>query len=168
MINPHRAAVGRALADAHGVDHVFVIGPDELHDIHPAVVVVIPPESRGSEALLGDTGLLADIGERAIAIVVVKLRAAQAVGEKQVGLPVVVVIAPGAADGGPDGVEPGLFGDFGERAVAVVVEEAVRRLAVEQAAEIIGDEQIEEAVAIVIDPGSGERRAPATSARPLR
>ena len=160
MIDAHRAAVGRAFAVAHGVDDVFVIGPDELRDIHPAIVVVIPPEGRGSEAGFGDARLLAHIGERAVAVVVKELRAAHGVAEEKIGTPVVVVVAPGAADGRPHGLEARLFGRLGERAVAVVVEQPVRRLAIEEAAQVVGDEQIEETVAIVIDPRGAEGRPP--------
>src|ERR1019366_6571904 len=87
------------------------------------------------------------------------------VGEKEIGAAVVIVIAPGAADGGPDGFEPCLFGDLSERAVAVVVEEPVGCFAIEETTEVIGDAEIEQAIAIVIDPGGAEARTPDAEAR---
>ena len=56
--------------------------------------------------------------------------------------------------------EPGLLGDFRERPVAIVMEEPVGRLALEQAAQIVRNEQIEKSVAVIIDPGSGKARTP--------
>src|SRR5512140_2126220 len=46
VIDAHGLAVGRPFAMAQSVDDIVVIGPDELADIHPAIVVVIPEEGR--------------------------------------------------------------------------------------------------------------------------
>ena len=73
------------------------------------------------------------------------------VGNEQIELPVAIVIDPGAACGEaiggtpPGGQQAGLFGDIGERAVAVVVEQNVLAPA--------GNEDIVKAVVIVISNG---------------
>ena len=106
----------------------------------------------GAEAGFVDAGLLTHVCEGTVAVVVIELRSAHGIRDEEVGTAVVVVIAPGAADGGPDGLKARLCGGFGECAITVVVKEPVWRLAVEQATEVVADEEIEIAVTVVIDP----------------
>ena len=63
---------------------------------------------------------------------------------------------------------PASLGDIGECAVAVVVKQAIGNVAVENASRVIGDEQIEVSVAIVIDPGRGKAGSPRRQAGLLR
>ncbi len=99
VINALRLAVRRTFAMTHGVNHILVIRPGELHDIEPAIVVVIAPERRASDAVLGDSGFLAHVGESAVAVVAIELRPAHGVRQEQVRVAVVVVVFPGGAPG---------------------------------------------------------------------
>jgi hypothetical protein len=56
-----------------------------------------------------------------------------------------------------------LFGYLGESAIAIIVEQTIGSLPLEETAEIVGHEQVEQAVAIVIDPGWREPRSPDVS-----
>ena len=109
---------------------------------------------------MGDAGGLTYVGKGAVAIVVIELRAAEAIAQKEVGTAVVIVVAPGAGNGGPDGFEARLIGDFRKGAIAIIVKQAVGRFAFKETAQIVGDEQVEIAIAIVISPGRGKGRAP--------
>src|SRR5262249_49118705 len=82
------------------VDHLVVAAPEVLHEIEPAVVVDVAEVGDHAEARAVDAGLFADVRERAVAVVVKELRAAEGAAEKEVRVAVVVVIAPGRAHGG--------------------------------------------------------------------
>src|SRR5205085_1001660 len=56
----------------------------------------------------------------------------------------------------------------GESAVTVVVKEPIGNVAVEDPSRVIGNEQVEVSVAIVVDPGSGKTRAPGGQTRRCR
>ena len=87
---------------AHRVDHVFVVRPTELHQVKPAVVIVIAPETGAADAERIDAGLSADFRKCAVAVVVIELRSADAVAQENIRPAVVIIIAPGCADGRPD------------------------------------------------------------------
>ena len=101
----------------------------------------------------GDAGLRADIGEGAIAVVVVEDVLAP-VGDEQIVVAVVVVVADADALS-PAGVdESGFGGDVGEGAVAIVFEEMVGGLlsggkAFE--ARAVDEEDVQPAVVVVVD-----------------
>src|SRR5437764_627676 len=69
VINDQRRAVFGTVAGLHGLDHIFVIGPAVLHDVEPAVVVVIDEAAGGANHEIGDAGFGAYVSERAIAVV---------------------------------------------------------------------------------------------------
>ena len=71
-----------------------------------------------------EAGLLGDVGEGAVAVVVVE-RVVMHAGDEDVGMAIVVVVADGHADVEAGAGEAGCVGDVGEFAVAVVAEEAV-------------------------------------------
>ena len=75
------------------------------------------------------------------------------VGDKQIKKPVAVVVDKGAARSEPDAVvrEVSLFRHIGKRAVAVV--------AVELVLPVVGDEQIFEAVVVVVADTNAHRPA---------
>ena len=72
-----------------------------------------------------NAGFIGDVGERAVAIVVIKDIASE-LGDKEIGEAVVVVVAPNAAEAIAGAGDAGFVGDVGERAVAVVVIKRVR------------------------------------------
>src|SRR5207247_1481105 len=152
------------MARLHGMNHVFVIGPGELNDVEPAVVIVVAEEAGRTHDEIGHAGFDADLCKGTVAIVAEQLRASQARAEEQVRVAVVVVVAPRRAEGGEDRVQAGGFGYVGEGSVSVVVKKPGRNTAIEEPAEVVGDEQVEVAVAVVIHPGSGKARTPATHA----
>src|SRR5713101_3531987 len=92
------------------------------HEIEPAVFVVVKPSCAGGPAaLVGDTGLGGDIGEGAIAIVVVENGAAVA-GDVDVRVAIVVEVTDGHALAVmPFAADPRFFGDVAERTITVVV-----------------------------------------------
>src|SRR5579864_8398618 len=92
------------------------------HQIQPAVLVVIkPPGASGPSALVGHPGLGGDIGEGAVAIVVVQDGAAVS-GDVDVRVAVVVVVADGHALAVMSfAAEAGFFGHVGKGAVSVVM-----------------------------------------------
>jgi hypothetical protein len=75
------------------------------------------------------------------------------VTNEKIGQPAVTEVAPCGAEARPWRDESGCRGNLGEGAVAVVVEEAVRDLAVEEATQVVDDEEIETPVSVVVNPG---------------
>src|SRR5947209_404906 len=71
-----------------------------------------------------DPGLLRNIGERPVTVVVVK-NVAAVLGNEQVGEPVVVVVSPHAAKAVCSARHPGLVSDVGEGTVPIVVVKSV-------------------------------------------
>jgi hypothetical protein len=98
--------------------------------IQLAVPVVVEPGCPDRPRLLArgrrprDTGLACDIGKRAVPVVPVE-RVVVHAGDEQVGVAVVVVVARGHAHVVAGSGDRGPLGDVRERAVAVVVIEAV-------------------------------------------
>ena len=133
-----------------------------IHDkkIEKAVVVYIDPSSANGPQraifLVGlrEAGCFGDVGERAVAIVVVE-RVAVDAGDKDVFVPVVIVIADGDTDIVSGSSEASLFGDVGKRAISVVAEEPVpifgRRLLQSDDVRPIGEKNVEVAVMVVVE-----------------
>src|SRR5439155_25298764 len=71
---------------------------------------------------------------------------------------------PGGADGWKSARDARGFCHFGEGPIAIVMEQPIGNTAIEQAAQIIGDEQVQITVAIVIHPRSGEAGSPGPDA----
>src|ERR1017187_6707669 len=90
------------------------------HQIEPPVLIVVkPPRAGGPATRVGDTRLGRNVGEGAIAIIVVKNGAAVS-GHIQVGISIIIEVP----DSHPLAVmsfapHSGLFGDVGECSVAV-------------------------------------------------
>ena len=120
----HHAFVetGAGFRDGRGGQiEIDVVGDEQIEF---AVAVVVHESAAGVPALAvsGDAGLFADVGEGAVAVVVVENVLAE-VGDEQVFEAVVVVVADADALS-PAGVgHAGLCGDVGESAVAIVLEE---------------------------------------------
>ena len=95
--------------------------------VKETIVVVVKPDGATAVAHVPDAGLGRDVGERAVAVVVVKAVRAPA-DDIEVGPAVVVVITPHRVNGTPVPVnigEAGLGGHVGEGTVAVVAIEFV-------------------------------------------
>src|SRR5579863_6449727 len=92
------------------------------HQIQPAILVVIkPPGASGPSALVGHASLGGDIGEGAVAIVVIQDGAAVA-GDVNVWVAVVVVVTDGHALAVMSfAADPGFLCYVGERTIAVVM-----------------------------------------------
>ena len=112
--------------------------------------------SSGLEDFGAEARLLADVGEGAVAVVVIENRPAVG-GDEEVGKAVVVVVADGHAHAeGPAG-DAGLLGDVGERAVAIVlVERVADRLLglVEIARAAVDQVDVHPAVVVVVEEGA--------------
>ncbi len=85
----------RCVSGLHRINHVFVIRPDELHDVQPAIVIVIAPETGTADDQLGQAGFHADFCKGAVPVVPVQLRAPEAAADEQIRATVVVVVSPG-------------------------------------------------------------------------
>src|SRR6266498_500734 len=120
-----------------------------------AVTVVVDEAATGVPAwgaILRQPGLFGDIGEGAVAIVVIKHNAA-VVGDDQVVEAIVVVVADAASLSPTGSCQPCLFGDVREGAISIVMEEKIGRLmrwrdALEPSA--VDHEDVEPAVVVVI------------------
>src|SRR5258707_837639 len=84
---------------------------------------------------------------------------------EKIRISVVVIVAPRRADGWKQAAHARAGGDIGKGAVAVVVKQAIWNVAVEYASCIIGDEEIEKAVVVIVDPRRGKTRPPCSQAR---
>ena len=136
---------------------VDVVGDEE---IEMAVFVVVDPGAAGVPARFGagleEAGAFGDVGEGAVAIVVIE-NVLAVVGDEEIVVAVVVVVADaaGLSPAGAD-VEAGTFGDIGEGAVAIIFEEAAMRLfALRETLEApaVDEEEIEPAVVVVVVEG---------------
>ncbi len=113
------------------VEVLGVVGKVALHQVSPAVVVVVGEVRAHARLLLalaavGNSRLHADVGEGAVAVVVVKRAGRGIVGHVDVGPAVAVIIAPHHAQTVIlAGVDPGALGDVGEGSITIVVEEEV-------------------------------------------
>src|SRR5207247_6594304 len=97
-IHARGMAVGRGLSGAHGVNDVLMNGPGILNDVEPPVIVDVAPLSPEGKGVVVQVGLRRDIGESSVAVVAVKLRRSDGVGQKQVRVAIVVVILTVIAD----------------------------------------------------------------------
>ncbi len=135
-----------------------------------------------------DTGRQADVPERAVARVAIEAVRLPVVGDEQIDPPVIVVVEQRHAERlGVRVVDARRAGHVVERAVPRVVEQrralAVVRLGravrlprpvqraeqvlVDRPLDVVRDEQIEEAVAVVVEPGGARREAGIGDARPI-
>src|SRR5436190_17380846 len=121
-----------------------------------AVVIYKSASRAPPRALIEQAGLGGHVTERAITVIVEQHVVAE-VGEEQVFVPVIVVIADADALSPTAVRQACLHRDIGERAVAVVLEQmTVRLLARRKAFEprAIYDENIEPAVVVVVVEGN--------------
>src|SRR5580658_3920192 len=125
-----------------------------------AVFVVVDPGAAGVPARFGagleEAGAFGDVGEGAIAVVVVE-DVLPVVGDEEIVVAIVIVVAdaaglsPASAD-----VEAGTFGDIGESAVAIIFEEAaVGFFALGESLEAppVHKEDVEPAIVVVVIEG---------------
>ena len=101
---------GRRLEDARDAVEAFaelvvaakhVVRERELdeaaqEEIQPAVVVVVEPHGARGPSRRGDAGSVGDVGERAVAVVVIQ-RASPVRCHENIGIAVVVVVGDGAS-----------------------------------------------------------------------
>ena len=123
-----------------------------------AIAVVVHEGAAGSPArlLAGDTSFFANVGEGAVAIVVIQ-NILTVVGDEEVIEAVVVVIADADALSPTGTAETGFVGDVGEGAVTIVLEEVrARFLAFGEAFQTraVYDKDVEPAVVVVIVEGN--------------
>src|SRR5580704_4624105 len=139
---------GEAEIGTHGfVDRNVVAGHKQ---VGPTVIVVI--EKPGGEALprFLHSGLKRNIGKGSVVIVVIKRIVAVEIGDVEINIAVVIVIARNHAFGEGDAIDPGGMRDVFEGAVALV--------AIEMAGSIlVAHEKIEIAVVINVGPNAGLR-----------
>src|SRR5580658_8668387 len=96
-----------------------------------AVFVVVDPGAAGVPARFGaglqEAGAFGDVGEGAVAVVVIE-NVLAVVGDEEVVIAIVVVVADaaGLSPAGAD-VEAGTLGDIGESAVAIIFEKVAMR-----------------------------------------
>src|ERR1022692_4960008 len=93
-------------------------------EIQPAVVVEIDPHRAGAPQGIVYATLFGNVAEPAIAFVVVEVAAACA-GDEQVEQPVIVIISPVSPHAEVMQFEPCMLCDIGERAVPVVMKQAI-------------------------------------------
>ncbi len=134
------------------------------------VVVVIGRGGRETETRIADACFFGDVGERAVAVVVIQLIAfavprvegrrdlgarIEVPAHVQIELAVVVVIEPRRRGGAAVGADARALRHVGERAVTVVSEQLIRRVRA-------ADERVLETVVVVVGK---DRRAHAVEAR---
>src|SRR5262245_6285629 len=102
---------------------------------------------------------MAHIGKRAITVVAKELGMAE-IADEEIRQPAVAEVAPGSTEAGPRRGEPRSCSNVCEGAVAVVMEETVGGLAIKEATQVVGDEEVEVSVSVVVDPGRDEARPP--------
>src|SRR6266851_5470037 len=95
-------------------------------NVRPAVVVEIGGEHAEAEGAVGlqDAGFFADVGEGAVAVVVVE-NVFSAVGDEEIVETVVIVVADADTLSPAEMQQAGFGGDVGERAIAIVLEEMI-------------------------------------------
>src|SRR5271168_456107 len=95
------------------------------------MIVIGEVDAHGAEALAiaaeGYAGKQADVGERAVVIVVIEVAGDGVVGDEEIGPAIVVVVGPHRAEAvvADVVVDAGFGADFFERAVAAIVVEQV-------------------------------------------
>ena len=142
--------------------------------VQRAIVVVVRKNRahRGRSIPIGSVGyalLDRDVGESAVVVVVIQIAFHLIVGDVDVRPAIIVVVAHGHSHSASSGIgDSGFFGNIGKRAVAIVVKQAVGiAFVIERAGEclrgvvrlpgvgielqIIADEQVQAAIAVVIE-----------------
>src|SRR4029077_968081 len=125
-------------------------------EVKLAVAIIVQPGAAGSPmgSVRADTGLLCDIGEGAVTVIVVQHVLAP-IGDKQVLKAVVVVIAHANAGRPTRAEQTGLGGHIGKSAVTIILVEAVGSSfggGLESCP--AEEENVEPAVVIVIEQGA--------------
>src|SRR5439155_11711787 len=149
--------VGLVLAVERAVD-VVLLGPLRIigdEKVELAVFVVVHPGGAGAKAGVVDAGRPGNVFERAVALVVEEARFAQT-GDVNVAPAAVVVVSHRDAHAVDLDPEPGLCGDVGEGAVAVVVVELQRGPLADVAGKVLAvhKQNVWLAVVIVVDEGA--------------
>src|SRR5580698_611294 len=158
------AIIGDALGNALGLVGIAPLQIVDDEEIEEAVVVDVNPDgSFGPEwAVFGidplvEAGFLGDVGEGAVAVVVIE-RVAVDAEDEEIGMAVVIVVAYRGADVEAGSCEAGLRCNVGESAVAVVAEEAIEvfRRSLLQGCDVcaVGEEDVGTAVSVVIENGN--------------
>ena len=111
--------IGCALGGGVGEVVVDVAGDEE---VELAVAAVVSPGGSGGPVAKLDSGLLGNVGEGSVMVVVVEAVFAE-VGDVDVGVAVVVVVGDGGSEAPAVVGDSGFGGDVGEGSVVVVVEE---------------------------------------------
>ncbi len=139
--------------------HIDVVG-DEQIEVAVAVVVDECAARVPARAFARHAGFLADIGESAVAVVVIENVLAE-VGDEQI-VPAIVVVVADANALSPAGVrDAGLRGHVGESAVAIIAKKMRSRLAAGGKAfqpRAVHEKNIEPAVVVVIVEGDAAAR----------
>ncbi len=141
-----------------GVAAEFIFGFVEIdeaadEEVEAAVVVIIEPDGAAAPAGSGDAGFGGDVGESAVAIIVIE-NAAGILRDVEIGEAVGVVIADGDAHAVGVSGHAGFFGDVGEGAVAIIaIERVAQRLrrSVEIAGAAVDEVDVHPAVVVVIE-----------------
>src|SRR4051794_15281689 len=153
-------AVGAIAGAVLSAPHVFfwtplyVVGDNEIEP--PVFVVIKPARARGPSTFVPDCRFGGHIGERPIAIVVIKDCSAVS---RDVDIGVAVVIKVAHADAlavMPFAAQSCFGGDIGERSIAlVVIKSATERLKrfVDLSSSRLHEEKVHQPVLVVIEPG---------------
>ena len=133
---------------------INVVGDEEI-ELSVAIVIEEGAACSPADSLSSDSCFLAYIGEGAVAVVVIQHVLAE-VGDEQVVVAVVVVIADADALSPPRVLKTRLQGDVGESPVAIVLEEVIERLlagwkAFESSS--VDEEDVEPAIVVIVVKG---------------
>ena len=128
------------------------------HQVQPAVLVVVKPScTRGPSAFVGNAGRGGNVGERAIAVIVVENGTAVA-GHVKIRVAVIVEVPDGNALAVMSGsAHAGFLRDVGKRSITII---AVQRRAqrtrwfVNVGGRGLHKEEIHQAVLVIIDPSN--------------
>ena len=118
-------------------------------EVQPAVIVVVAPGRRHGVAAVIQPGLGRDFGKRPVAVIAVQqVRAID--GDEEVEVPVVVIVADRATDAARAAIPPSLIHAQGRRhideAAPVIAPQGVG------GAGLVGQEQVQVAVAVIVQP----------------
>jgi len=130
--------------------------------IQVAVVVVVAPAAAVGERGVTDDDAIRDPGKRAVSPVPIEeVVLILAVGDEQVEITIVVVVAPGGTEG--------LAGVVDNRTLSDPLEYAASQVAIQEVVLVptIGHEQVESAVVVVVPPRGGERGTAVTDDGPF-
>src|ERR1022692_273939 len=147
----------------HGADLIDLRRPDRVigdDEVQLAVVIVVEPGGGDTEDILRlpDSGALRNVGERAVAVVVVQ-RIASRVAEEQIFVAVVVVVAGSHTEAESEVLaeQAGTRSDILKRAVAAIAEQAIveTRIRLLHFGKLgaVGEEKVHAAVVVEIEGG---------------